>query len=147
MSTPTPAAGEPRAGDPADFSLALGGPLYQLWRRTRLAGDGLQLAHRRIVALTLFAWAPLLALSGAEGHAWGGSVALPFLQDVEVNVRLQPAVSACVSSVPCVACARQRARMRQARAKREAVTGLLRCLTTNRDRMRDETFRAAGYRT
>ena len=28
--------------EPADFSLVLGGPLYQLWRRTRLAGDALQ---------------------------------------------------------------------------------------------------------
>jgi hypothetical protein len=56
-----------------DFSLVLGGPLYQLWRRTRLAGDTLQLIRRRIVVLALLAWAPLLALSVAEGHAWGGS--------------------------------------------------------------------------
>jgi len=88
MSTPTPAADEPRSGDQADFSLVLGGPLYQLWRRTRLTGDALQLTRRRVVVLTLFAWAPLLALSVAEGHAWGDSVALPFLRDVEMHVRL-----------------------------------------------------------
>jgi hypothetical protein len=34
------------------------------------------------------AWVPLLLLSIAEGHAWGESVTLPFLQDVELHVRL-----------------------------------------------------------
>ena len=71
-----------------DFSLVLGGPLFQFLRRTHLAGDALQLLHRRIAVLTLLAWAPLLVLSVAEGHAWGGSVALPFLYDVEMHVRL-----------------------------------------------------------
>jgi hypothetical protein len=75
-----------------EFSLVLGGPLYQLLQRTRLAGDSLQLLHRRVLVLVLLAWAPLLALSVAEGHAWGGSVTLPFLKDVEVHVRLLLAV-------------------------------------------------------
>ena len=73
---------------PPDFSLVLGGPLYQLWRRTRLAGDALQLLRRRIIVMALLAWAPLLLLSMAEGHAWGDSVRLPFLHDVEMHVRL-----------------------------------------------------------
>jgi hypothetical protein len=73
---------------PGEFSLVLGGPLYQLWRGTRLAGDALQLLRRRVVVLTLMVWAPLLALSVAEGHFWGGSVKLPFLHDVELHVRL-----------------------------------------------------------
>ena len=63
---------------PGEFSLVLGGPLYQLWRGTRLAGDALQLLRRRVVVLTLLVWAPLLALSVAEGHFWGGSVKLAF---------------------------------------------------------------------
>jgi len=58
---------------PGDFSLVLGGPLYQLFRRTSLAGDALQLLHRRIIALVLLAWGPLLVLSVAEGTAWGDS--------------------------------------------------------------------------
>ena len=66
----------------------LGGPLYQLWRRTRLAGDALQLLRRRLVILTAVAWVPLLALSIAEGRLWAGSVALPFLHDIEMHVRL-----------------------------------------------------------
>ena len=71
-----------------DFSLVLGGPLYQLWRGTRLAGDALQMVHRRVIALAVVAWVPLLLLSIAEGHAWGDSVTLPFLHDVELHVRL-----------------------------------------------------------
>jgi Short chain fatty acid transporter len=38
--------------------------------------------------LTLLAWVPLLAVSIAQGHAWGGSVALPFVYDIELHVRL-----------------------------------------------------------
>jgi hypothetical protein len=74
--------------EPGDFSLVLGGPIFQLWRRTRLSGGTLQWLPRRIVLLTLLAWLPLLLLSIAEGHAWGGSVKLPFLYDVELHVRL-----------------------------------------------------------
>jgi hypothetical protein len=78
-------AGAARSGD---FSLVLGGPLYQLFRRMRLAGDALQLLRRRVIVLTLLAWLPLLLLSVAEGHAWGHSVKLPFLPDVENHARL-----------------------------------------------------------
>ena len=72
----------------SDFSLVLGGPLYQIWRRSHLTGSGLELLHRRIIAFVVLAWAPLLLLSIAEGNAWGGSVPVPFLQDVELHARL-----------------------------------------------------------
>ena len=88
MSTPGPTAGEPLSKEPHDFSLVLGGPLFQLWRRTHLAGDALQMLDRRVLVLTLLSWVPLLLLSVAEGHAWGPSVDLPFLHDVELHVRL-----------------------------------------------------------
>ena len=71
-----------------DLSLVLGGPLYQFWRRTRLADDTLRLLHRRVLVMVLVAWAPLLLLSIAEGHAWGVGVGLSFLHDVELHVRL-----------------------------------------------------------
>ena len=88
MNTTRPTVAEPLSEEPADFSLVLGGPLYQLWRRAHLSGDTLQLLHRRVVVLALLAWAPLLVLSVVEGHAWGGSVKLPFLHDIEIHVRL-----------------------------------------------------------
>jgi hypothetical protein len=74
--------------EPRDFSLILGGPLYQLWRRTRLAGDALDLLQHRLVAMLLITWAPLLLLSVAEGHAWGAAVKVPFLRDIETQARL-----------------------------------------------------------
>ena len=64
---------EPARHEPADFSLVLGGPLYQIWRRTRLTGDALELLRRRIVVLTVLAWVPLLVLSIADGQAWGAA--------------------------------------------------------------------------
>lgn len=85
-------AGVTGSREPGDFSLALGGPLYQLWRRARLSGDGLELLRRRVIAMVLLAWLPLLALSILDGNAWGQGVALTFLQDVEIHVRLLIAV-------------------------------------------------------
>ena len=54
--------------DPYDFSVVLGGPLFQLARRAHLCGDALELLHRRIIVITLFAWLPLLILY--EGSIW-----------------------------------------------------------------------------
>src|SRR5262245_65242192 len=70
-----------------DFSLVLGGPLYQLFRRTRLSGTTLELLRRRILVITAVTWVPLLVLSIIEGHAWGHSVTLPFLYDVDAHAR------------------------------------------------------------
>ena len=69
-----------------DFSLVLGGPLFQLLVRSRLATPGLELMKRRIVIITLFAWLPLLLLSLIDGKAWRGA-GLPFLYDIEMQVR------------------------------------------------------------
>ncbi len=71
----------------ADFSLVLGGPLFQLLRRAHLSDDALTMARRRIVVISLLAWLPLLLLAAIEGHALGGSAAVPFLFDVEVHIR------------------------------------------------------------
>ena len=71
-----------------DFSLVLGGPLFQLLRKARLTGDTLQLLHRRVIVLVVLTWLPLLLLSVAEGHAWSKSIKLPFLLDLELHVRL-----------------------------------------------------------
>lgn len=70
-----------------DFSLVLGGPLFQLLRRVHLSGSTLELLRRRIVAISLFAWVPLLVLSTADGMAAGNAVRVPFLFDVDAHVR------------------------------------------------------------
>jgi hypothetical protein len=74
-------------GKPQDFSLVLGGPLFQLLRRAHLSGDALELMRQRILVISLLAWLPLLALSALEGQALGGRAAVPFLLDVDVHVR------------------------------------------------------------
>src|SRR5262245_3361857 len=73
--------------DAGDFSLVLGGPLFQLFRRAHLAGDHLELLRRRIVVVALVAWLPLLLLSVTQGTAVGSAVAVPFLLDIDVHVR------------------------------------------------------------
>ena len=78
---------EPLAEEPADFSLVLGGPLYQLLRRSHLSDDALTLVHRRILAGVLITWLPLLLLSMWEGRAWWGDVTVPFLLNAEVQAR------------------------------------------------------------
>jgi hypothetical protein len=70
-----------------DFSLVLGGPLFQLYRRARLAGDAGELLRRRVLVITCVAWVPLLFLSALSGHALGGSIKVPFLHDIEAHAR------------------------------------------------------------
>lgn len=73
--------------EPPDFSLVLGGPLFQLLLRSHLSGDALELMRRRLIIIPLLAWLPLLVFSALEGQALGGNVAVPFLLDVDVHVR------------------------------------------------------------
>ena len=75
------------AQEPVGFSLVLGGPFYQLFRRAHLSGTGLELLRRRIIVISMFAWLPLLLLSALNGQLLDGAVAVPFLLDVEVHVR------------------------------------------------------------
>ena len=72
---------------PTDFSLVLGGPPFQLFRKAHLSDDALELVCLRIIVISLLAWLPLLALSALQGHCWAGSAAVPFLMDIEVHVR------------------------------------------------------------
>lgn len=70
------------------FSLVVGGPLFQLWRRAGLSGEGLELLYRRLFFFFMLTWVPLLVFSLAEGRAWGPSLRLPFLRDIEMHLRL-----------------------------------------------------------
>ena len=75
------------AGNPPDFSLVLGGPLFQLLRRAHLSDETMAMLRRRVVVISMLAWLPLLLLSALQGRLVDGSVAVPFLFDVEVHVR------------------------------------------------------------
>ena len=83
---------------PEDFSLVLGGPLYQLMRRAHLADDGLMLLRQRMVVVALVAWLPLLVLAAIQGNLLDGGVAVPFLLDVDVHVRFLVAVPLLVAA-------------------------------------------------
>ncbi len=75
-----------KLNDWPDFSLVLGGPLYQLLVRSRLEDSALGHLKKRIVIISLFAWLPLFLLSLVDGKAWGGA-GLPFLFDIEMQIR------------------------------------------------------------
>jgi hypothetical protein len=79
-------AGQALLQEPPDFSLVLGGPLYQMYRRTHLTGPALELLRRRVTFFWLLCWVPLAVLSLAEGHLLGGGK-FSFLRDVETQVR------------------------------------------------------------
>jgi hypothetical protein len=70
-----------------DFSLVLGGPLYQLFIRARLGTDTLGLVKRRVIVISLFTWLPLLLLSLLPGESAGDAIKVPFHYDIEVHTR------------------------------------------------------------
>lgn len=84
--------------EPPDFSLVMGGPIFQLFRRSHLAGDHMELLARRILLITVIAWLPLLLLSAVGGHLLGASVQLPFLRDIEAHVRLLVALPVLIAA-------------------------------------------------
>jgi hypothetical protein len=71
---------------PEDFSLVLGGPLYQMYLRSGLVRPPADLVQRRIIAFIVVTWLPLLVLTVAGGTAFGG-VQVPFLVDLDVHIR------------------------------------------------------------
>jgi hypothetical protein len=71
---------------PPDVSLALGGPLYRILARSRLASDIPGLLRRQAAIVVLVCWVPLAVLSLAQAHFLGG-VRLSFLRDIETHVR------------------------------------------------------------
>src|SRR6266481_9873494 len=70
-----------------DFSLILGGPLYQFFCRAHLCGKVLEMLRRRILVLCAVSWVPLFGFSVLEGNALGNAVKVPFLLDLEIYAR------------------------------------------------------------
>src|SRR4051794_27582366 len=79
MTSRASVSGDDILRDAQNFSLVLGGPLFQLLRRAHLSDGALMMLRQRIIFLSLFAWLPLLALSALEGHLFSNSVAVPFV--------------------------------------------------------------------
>jgi hypothetical protein len=70
----------------SDFSLVLGGPTFQFFRRFHLAGDQLGLLHRRVLIIASVAWLPLMLLA-TLGSSAGNVTRVDFWHDVEVQAR------------------------------------------------------------
>ena len=79
--------GDAVLNDAQNFSLVLGGPLYQLLRRAHLSDNTVAIVRQRVVVIALLCWLPLFILSSIQGYLWGQSVAVPFLLDLEVHIR------------------------------------------------------------
>ena len=79
------------------FSLVLGGPLYQLYLQARLARAPIDLVWRRIACAIAVCWGPLLVLAAATGRLYSG-VAIPFLFDLDCQIRLLVAVPLLIAS-------------------------------------------------
>jgi hypothetical protein len=79
--------------DPPDFSIVLGGPLFQLLRRVRLEGDHLELLYRRLIVFVGITWLPLFLLATVSPFS-GAAGRLAFLRDIEVHARFLVALPA-----------------------------------------------------
>ena len=81
-----------------DFSLVLGGPLYQLFLRAKLARPTMELVHRRIIACVVVTWLPLAVLSILAG-TFAGGVTVPFLHDL-ANLRFLISLPLVLTMIP-----------------------------------------------
>jgi hypothetical protein len=64
-----------------DYSIVVGGPVYDFLLRSRIVAQNLPNILRRVVALVVITWVPLLLLSIRDGVAFGNKVRVPFLYD------------------------------------------------------------------
>ena len=83
--------------DPPDFSIVLGGPLFQLLRRANLEGGHLELLYRRLVVFIAITWLPLFLLATVGPFA-GSAGRLAFVRDIEVHARFLVALPAFIAA-------------------------------------------------
>jgi len=77
---------DPSSPQQPDFSLVLGGPLFQLLRKSHLEGSRLEFLSRRIVVAILLTWLPLLLLCTIS-TARRRTGQISFFYDIEVHAR------------------------------------------------------------
>jgi len=97
MNTPNPAmSAAPDAGEylrnPPEFSLVVGGPLFQMLSRAHLWGEARDLQAKRMLAAVALTWLPLFLLAALGGELWGGQAEVPFLKEIAIHVRFLVAV-------------------------------------------------------
>ncbi len=97
MNTPTSApAATPTAAEyqrnPPEFSLVVGGPLFQMLSRAHLWGEARELQAKRMLGAVALTWLPLFLLAALGGELWGGESKVPFLKEVAIHVRFLVAV-------------------------------------------------------
>ena len=97
LAAEKPAKGPSLLRTELDFSLVLGGPLFQLFRKAHLTGDTLELLYRRVLIIPLIAWLPLAVLA-IIGHVAIGTFPLSFFSDVEVQVRFLVALPVLIAA-------------------------------------------------
>jgi hypothetical protein len=71
-----------------DFSIVLGGPVYDFLQRIGLVKVGLPNNLRRIVTVVVITWVPLVLLSLKDGLVIGNGVQIPLLLDYSTYARL-----------------------------------------------------------
>jgi hypothetical protein len=86
--------------EPHEFSLAVGGPLYETYLRTHLADTPLGLVHRRLLTYVLITWVPLCVLSAFDARS--ADVAVSFFGDIDAHTRLLVALPLFVAAEPFV---------------------------------------------
>ena len=83
--------------EPPDFSVVLGGPLFQVLSRAHLEGDHLELLRRRLIFFTGITWLPLFLLAVANPFAESAG-RISFLHDIEVHTRFLVALPALIAA-------------------------------------------------
>lgn len=86
VGNPTPSA-EEYLRDSDNFSLVLGGPLFQILCRAHMSNDALALLGQRVIGAALLTWVPLLLIAALEGHLFNPALAVSFFHDFEVHIR------------------------------------------------------------
>jgi len=89
---PSPSTRGPSEHEIADsiarnFSIVLGGPVYDFLKRFGIVRFALPNVLRRIAAVVAVTWLPLLLASLKDGLAFGHRVSIPFLLDVSMYGR------------------------------------------------------------
>jgi len=87
--------------EPADFSLVVGGPLYDFYVRTHLEAPAVGFAHRRILAALALTWAPLWLLIAVDPRPIT-TVVSSLATDIDGQVRFLIALPLLIAAEPVV---------------------------------------------